>query len=69
MKVEIVTERFAGHVLSSKVREATNKEVKQIKSRKECCGPKYKKRLVIIIPGWLYDTIECAICGKGLGSA
>lgn len=64
---EEVRERFCGHIISSTVREATNKEIKTAKTNFEKTG-KCLHNLIIDEPAWLYDYRSCAICGAGLGA-
>ena len=63
---EEVTDRIGEVVLASKVRDATEEDIKkEMENHKNgnCQHTIVKDEL-----GWMYDFRSCAICGKGLGT-
>jgi hypothetical protein len=63
--VETVTSRINEHILESKTRKAKMKDLEESLNLYE--KGKCPHNIVKYTGGWLYDSVECAICGKGLG--
>ena len=64
--IETVTERFAGHIVASDVRLATEKEIEAARKLHE--AGKCPHNIVVDEKGWLYDYRSCFVCGCGLGT-
>lgn len=60
-------EFLCGHVISSKIRDVTEKEIEDAlnlyEKEKKC-----EHNIIQDQAGWLYDTRHCVICGIGLGT-
>ena len=73
VSVEIVRERFCGKVTSAFRRSTTQEEFDAAWDAHHCRGGKckckgaYKEAFVTDEPGYMYDEINCAVCGRGLG--
>ena len=63
---EEVQERYAGVVLRSTVRPATDEEVAEC--RRLHADGKCPHTIIIDTPGWLYNFRDCAVCGASLGT-
>ncbi len=64
-KIEVVKERFCGHIISSDIRDATKEEIDRAEAlHLEGKCPHY---LVHDVPGYLYDDRSCVTCGHSLG--
>jgi hypothetical protein len=64
--IEIVKEKFCGHIINSEVRKATKEEVDNAKS--QYLAGKCEHILVQDSNSYLYDARSCDLCGKGLGA-
>ena len=64
--VETPTERFCGHVVCSKIRPATQKDLDAAEALHKLGTCQHK--VVFDVPGWMYDTRVCYTCSKGLGT-
>jgi len=63
---EDVTEKIGQHIIKSKIRPATDKEVAE-------CRELYAQgmcphTIVQDESDWMYDYRSCAVCGTGLGA-
>lgn len=65
LAVEIVTERFCGHVSASTLRDATQADLDRA-DRLHLKG-KCPHNVIYDVAGWMYDFRFCATCGRSLG--
>ncbi len=63
---EEVIETFAGHVMVSECRPATQEEIDEAARRYK--DGKCPHVVFYDEPGWLYDARRCHTCGGGMGT-
>jgi hypothetical protein len=63
--IEIVKEKFCGHIIQSEVRKATKEEIAE--AELNYLAGNCKHSLVQDSASFLFDFRSCALCGSGLG--